>query len=1494
MSDDLNTEIKIGADASGVEAGVGRAKRSLATLGDAATKTGSSGRKSIEEIGFGGDKAAKKVESATRSMQNSIQRLIAEQKAGAKGSREYYEALADSKGISRNSLKPLLDQLDAAKSKTLQAKGAADSWHSSLGKMAPMVAAAFSGAALAGFVGKVVSVQREFDVLNSSLKTVTGSSAAAEKEMAWLKDFAKATPFGLAQATQGFVKMKALGLDPTRAALTSFGNTASAMGKDLNQMIEAVADASTGEFERLKEFGIKARKEGDNVSLTFQGVTTKIKNSSQEITKYLEDIGNTSFGGAMEERAKTLDGTIAALGDTWDELFRTVSSNNVGGLIFDSVTLANGVIEDATTLLRAFGAAATGAASDDTGALIAVQGGVATFFETVAVMAAETLYVLKQTGDTMGGVAAGYKAFFSFDFDAVRAIGAEMKANGEAARREIDATTARILSARKDAGIYASYATRNASAATDPRRVDLGGPVGGVPTVPVVPQKPPKPDLSDYDKLIQKLGVDIPKAAAEAEAAQMGYNKAQTEFLALAGSDVWSKFSNTQRATVAALFENKIASEQSAEAAKTLAKANLDAAASREKYITSLATGIDKIKADIAAQQEATERMGLSKEAIAELDASKLEMLATDLELQAIKAMDRNLDQQTYNALKKQAVAYRELAKAKQGAAAKEVALDLEKANADAAQKAQDDWQKASDSINQTLTDALMRGFESGKDFAKNLRDTVINMFKTMVLRPVISAIINPISGALTGAMGLAGAANAGQGGGGLSTVASGASLLGNSAIGMGFSGAWGAGGGLMSTLGAGTSLLGSGAIGSGLGVIAGALGPIAIGIALLSSFIKKSTPHMGGASSYSDAAGLAAGSDLYQTVGFRDSRKYDDAVSTSLTNNVARAIGMALDSTATAFGKTAGYEITTAFADDSSKDGAWGSLIIKQMGKSVLDWRDTQTSDWAPREFADGEAGMKEYLAAAALTARDALSMAIGEVDWARDMLKALGDSPTLEGLAQAVDQINMAAVAVGKMRQNLVGFADATDATISALVKASGGMDSLVASASTYYDRFYSDAEKTANATRDITDALAAVGLQMPQTDAQFRALVESQMALGESGAAAVAALFGVSGAFADLTASAYEAAEAARKNAVDAAYRALQNSVAAQRAQLEIQRGLAQESVSTLSKVFALVSSNARELYNEVASAAAQSAVEGNAFISNALNAARSTGYTPDADALATAIQSARSGLDSGNYATQFDKDSAALELAGKLTALGDITGEQLSTAERTLKAIKDQIDQGDKILAYWKQQIDIASGSYDALLSVGDAIAAIDKLLRPEEEPTPGAASKAPNFSAGPSGGGGGGGSAPSKSESILGFVNDAYSAGSVLDDLRGFAVTASIKGWTQADIASAYGYSKEDIERLFSGAGIPAFAAGTNYVPRDMLAQIHTGEAIIPRAYNPAAGGAAQDGRTAALMEQLIAENRTQAAEIVRINARVAKLLERWDGDGMPAERLETA
>ena len=299
-------------------------------------------------------------------------------------------------------------------------------------------------------VTKLVSVQREFDVLNASLVTVTGSSAAAQREFAWIKEFAATTPFALNEVTGAFIKLKALGLDATEETLRSYGNTASAFGKSLEQFIEAVADASTGEFERLKEFGIKAKKDGEVVSLTFQGLTTTIGNNAREITKYLDEIGNNQFAGAMQRRAESLDGALSNLGDTWDELFRTVSQNNAGGLIFDSVKLATAAIGDAITILNAMSTAAEENARQ-TGAMKAIQDGIATVFETVAVVGANVAYVFEATGRELGALAAQATALAKLDFDGFNSIGEAVREDAEKARKEVDQLTAAILNARNAA-----------------------------------------------------------------------------------------------------------------------------------------------------------------------------------------------------------------------------------------------------------------------------------------------------------------------------------------------------------------------------------------------------------------------------------------------------------------------------------------------------------------------------------------------------------------------------------------------------------------------------------------------------------------------------------------------------------------------------------------------------------------------------------------------------------------------------------------------------------------------------------------------------------------------------------------------------------------------------------------------------------------------------------------------------------------------------------
>ena len=104
------------------------------------------------------------------------------------------------------------------------------------------------------------------------------------------------------------------------------------------------------------------------------------------------------------------------------------------------------------------------------------------------------------------------------------------------------------------------------------------------------------------------------------------------------------------------------------------------------------------------------------------------------------------------------------------------------------------------------------------------------------------------------------------------------------------------------------------------------------------------------------------------------------------------------------------------------------------------------------------------------------------------------------------------------------------------------------------------------------------------------------------------------------------------------------------------------------------------------------------------------------------------------------------------------------------------------------------------------------------------------------------------------------MSDVYHSYDGTGDLAGMLLAVKAAGGTMEDIATLGGYFTQDVFKAAQTVGIPAFAVGTNYVPRDMLAQIHEGEAIVPKAYNPAAGGASQStAKLEALVEGLTKE-----------------------------------
>lgn len=236
--------------------------------------------------------------------------------------------------VSEQGAKATSDRLDNL-SKSAKVAGAA------VAGLASIVAATAYKAAQ-----ELVDSQRQLDKMSASLKTLTGSTQGARQALSILQDFARDTPYGLEQAVEGFRKLVALGLTPSEEALRSYGNTAAAMGKDLNQMIEAVADASTFEFERLKEFGIKAKQNKDDVEFTFQGTTTVVKKSAADIEQYLLNIGNVNFAGAMADQANTLNGAIASASDSWSQLKMTLATSLDVGALAEPIRYIDDLIQE--------------------------------------------------------------------------------------------------------------------------------------------------------------------------------------------------------------------------------------------------------------------------------------------------------------------------------------------------------------------------------------------------------------------------------------------------------------------------------------------------------------------------------------------------------------------------------------------------------------------------------------------------------------------------------------------------------------------------------------------------------------------------------------------------------------------------------------------------------------------------------------------------------------------------------------------------------------------------------------------------------------------------------------------------------------------------------------------------------------------------------------------------------------------------------------------
>jgi hypothetical protein len=276
--------------------------------------------------------------------------------------KEFNKAMSDLK----TEVDDVNKQVSRGNQESAKSTNALSSAFSNLGKT---MAGLFAADMLINFGKAVLATTAEFQKMEAVLTTTLGSKSAAKVAMDQIVEFASVTPFQVNELTDSFVKLANRGFKPTMAEMTALGDLASSTGKSFDQLTEAALDAMTGEFERLKEFGIRAKTEGDKVQFTFKGVTTEVQKTDAAIKDYLLSLGQAEgVTGSMAAISETVGGQMSNLEDNFTQLQLAIGSSS-SGLISSFLNLSNIILSDLVTSLNSVNTVAQAAGDNGVQAL---------------------------------------------------------------------------------------------------------------------------------------------------------------------------------------------------------------------------------------------------------------------------------------------------------------------------------------------------------------------------------------------------------------------------------------------------------------------------------------------------------------------------------------------------------------------------------------------------------------------------------------------------------------------------------------------------------------------------------------------------------------------------------------------------------------------------------------------------------------------------------------------------------------------------------------------------------------------------------------------------------------------------------------------------------------------------------------------------------------------------------------------------------------------
>ena len=165
------------------------------------------------------------------------------------------------------------------------------------------------GGGIVNFIKDLATAGFEIEKTQLSLENLFGSAEMGKGVMQDLMQLATKMPGSVLDLLPAYRQLVLLGLSPSKDEMYALGEISVLTGRKINDTAMAIQMAGGGTYKRLRSMGIEVKKNGDQLTMTYLGVSKTIGTSKKAIYDYLVELGKMpGVQGAMAKQMDTLAG----------------------------------------------------------------------------------------------------------------------------------------------------------------------------------------------------------------------------------------------------------------------------------------------------------------------------------------------------------------------------------------------------------------------------------------------------------------------------------------------------------------------------------------------------------------------------------------------------------------------------------------------------------------------------------------------------------------------------------------------------------------------------------------------------------------------------------------------------------------------------------------------------------------------------------------------------------------------------------------------------------------------------------------------------------------------------------------------------------------------------------------------------------------------------------------------------------------------------------